>query len=180
MNNKSKKIKGLKAFNTFCFLGIVFAVIKLFYYLTWTFQLIKDWRLPEAAFFSKVSLANSNVEISTTIYLIFALAYIIIFCFIIIGLYQLIKATKLLANNQIFEEGTSIAFKKAGTSFLIFAYGTFIIDFILLLWGQTSNKLFNLLSTELILFLVLGYLMYFLSSIFKEGEVIKKENDLTI
>lgn len=180
MNSKTKTIKGLKAFNTFCFLGIAFAVSKLFTYLTWVFQLIKDWSLPETPFFSKVSLVNSKVEITPTIYVIFALAYIIIFCFIIIGLYQLIKATKLLANNQIFKEGTSIAFKRAGTSFLIFAYGTFIIDFIFLLWGQTSNKLFNLLSTELILFLVLGYLMYFLSSIFKEGEVIKKENDLTI
>lgn len=174
------KLKGLYALRTISIIGILFALYKLTYYLNWTYQLVTNWSLPEIPFFSKVSLANSNVEISTTVYLIFALAYSIVFCFIIVGLFHLIKASKLLLNNQIFEEEISDAFNKAGKAFLIFGFGTFIIDFFFLLYALTSNRLNDLLSTELILFSILGYLMLFLSSIFKEGNVIKKENDLTI
>ena len=181
MKNKIKNTdKGIKAFNTIYIIGIVFALMKLIDYLQWTFQLVKKWRLPDEPFFSKVSLLNSNVEISITAYLIFAIAYIAVFGFIVLGLYQLNRTTKLFAEKIIFQQEVSIAFKKAGKSFLTFTFGTLIIDVAFLVFAQTSSRVIDLLSTELLVFLILGYFMFFLSDIFKEGITLKEENDLTI
>lgn len=181
MKNKTKnKDKGIKAFNTIYIIGIVFATMKLIDYLQWAFQLTKKWRLPDEPFFSKVNLINSDVEISITAYLIFAISYIIVFGFIFLGLYQLNKTIKLFAETNIFQKEVGSAFKKAGKSFLAFAFGTLIIDIVVLAWAQTSNRVIELLSTELIIFLILGYLMFFLADIFKEGITLREENELTI
>ena len=181
MENKTKNTdKGIKAFKTIYIIGIIFAGIKLIEYIQWTFQLIKNWELPEMPFFSKVYLTNSDVEISITAYLIFAIAYIIVFGFIFLGLYQLNRTTKLFAEQNIFLKEVGLAFKNAGKSFLTFAFGTLIIDIAVLAWAQTSNRVIDLLSTELIVFIILGYLMFFLADIFKEGITLKEENDLTI
>jgi hypothetical protein len=181
MKNKTKNTnKGITSFNTIYMFGVAFATLKLIDYTQWTFQLVKRWRLPEEPFFSKVNLVNSNVEISITAYLIFAIAYIIVFGFIILGLYQLNKTTKLFHEKNIFQEKVGSTFKKAGKSFLAFAYGTFIIDVAFLVWANTSNMFTDLLSTELLVFLILGYLMFFLADIFKEGITIREENELTI
>lgn len=181
MKNKTKNTaKGIKAFNIIYIIGIIFAIVKLIDYLLWTFQLIRNWSLPDAPFFSKVSLINSNVEISVAAYLIFAIAYIIVFGFIILGLYQLNTTTKLFAERNIFQEEVGSAFRKAGKSFLAFAFGTLIIDVAFLGWAKTSNRVMDLLSTELLVFIILGYLMFFLADIFKEGITIREENELTI
>jgi len=95
-------------------------------------------------------------------------------------LYQLNKTTKLFAEKIIFQKEVGSAFKKAGKSFLAFAFGTLIIDIAILAWTQTSSRVIDLLSTELIVFLILGYLMFFLADIFKKGITLKEENDLTI
>ncbi len=179
MKNKSKQ-KGIKAFNTIYMIGIVFAFVKLLDYLQWTFQLIKKWKLPDEPFFSKVNLINSNVEISIAAYLVFAIAYIIVFGFIIIGLYQLKESIKLFDDNKIFQNNISEAFLKAGKSFLTFALGTFIIDVALLFWTLTGSRIIDLMSTELIVFIILGYLMFFLAEVFKKGITIREENELTI
>ena len=181
MKSKTKKTgKGIKAFNTIYIIGIFFAGTKLIEYLQWTFQLAKKWKLPNEPFFSKVNLINSDIEISITAYLIFALAYIIVFGFIILGLYQLNKTTKLFEKKVIFQQEVGSTFKKAGNSFLAFAFGTLFIDIVFLAWAQTSSRVIDLLSTELFVFLILGYLMYFLSDIFKEGINLQEENELTI
>lgn len=169
-----------KAFSTLYIIGLIFVGSKLINYLKWTFQLVKNWELPEEEFFSKVNLVNSSVDITVTAYLIFAIAYIIAFGFIILGLYQLNQLTKLFDENLIFQEEVSTAFRKAGKSFLIFAFGTLITDIALLAWAWTSSMFLDLLSTELIVFIILGYLMFFLSEIFKEGITIREENELTI
>lgn len=172
--------KGIKAFNIMYFIGIIFAVGKIIDYLQWTFQLIKKWNIPEEPFFSKVNLINSDIEITVAAYLVFAIAYTLVFGFVILGLYQLNETTKLFAERKIFQEEVGVAFRKAGKSFLAFTYGTFIIDVAFLAWANTSSRLIDLLSTELLVFLILGYLMFFLSDIFKEGITISKENELTI
>lgn len=172
--------KGFNAFNTLYIIGIVFAIGKLIDYLQWTFQLVKKWNIPEQAFFSKVSLLNSDVEISVTAYLLFAIAYIVAFGFIILGLYQLKQTSKLFAEKKIFHDEVGSAFKKAGKSFLTFAFGTLAIDVLFLFWAKTSNRIIDLLSTELLVFVILGYLMFFLSDIFNEGISIREENELTI
>lgn len=181
MESKTKKIdEGANAFNLIYLIGIFFAIGKLLDYLQWTFQLVKKWSLPDEPFFSKVNLMNNNVEISITVYLIFALAYILVFGFIPLGLYQLNKTTKLFAKKIIFQKEISAAFRNAGKSFLSFAFGTLIIDIAFLAWANTSSRIIDLLSTELLVFFILGYLMFFLSDIFKEGLSIKEENELTI
>ena len=124
MKNKIKNTdKGIKAFNTVYIIGIVFAGMKLIEYLKWTFQLIRKWNLPEEPFFSKVNLTSIDTEMSITAYLIFAICYIIVFGFIFLGLYQLNKTTKLFAEKITFQKEVGSAFKKAGKSFLAFAFG---------------------------------------------------------
>ncbi|WP_340199471.1 DUF2975 domain-containing protein [Ascidiimonas sp. W6] len=181
MKNQTKKTdKGIKAFNFIYIIGIAFAIGKLIDYLQWTFQLIKKWSIPDEPFFSKVNLMNSDAEISVVAYLLFAIAYCLVFGFIILGLYQLNQTTKLFAQKKIFQTEVGLAFRKAGKSFLAFAYGTFSIDVAFLAWAKTSNRIIDLLSTELLVFFILGYLMFFLSDIFKEGIAMKEENELTI
>jgi len=181
MKDKTKNTdKGIKAFNTVYIIGIVFAGIKLIEYLKWTFQLIRKWNLPEEPFFSKVNLTSINNQMSITAYLIFAICYIIVFGFIFLGLYQLNKTTKLFAEKIVFQKEVGSVFKNAGKSFLAFAFGTLIIDIAVLAWTRGSSRAIDLLSTELIVFLILGYLMFFLADIFKEGITLKEENELTI
>ena len=179
MKNK-EKIGAFRSFSTLYVLGITFVGLKLINYLQWTFKLVRNWDLPGEPFFSKVNLINSTEEISITAYLIFAIAYIIIFGFIILGLYQLNETVKLFDQKRIFHNEVSIAFRKSGKSFLFFAFGTLLIDIVFLIWAKTSNMLTDLLSTELYIFLIIGYLMFFLSDVFKEGVHIREENDLTI
>ncbi|WP_282071077.1 DUF2975 domain-containing protein [Polaribacter atrinae] len=180
-NTISKKTeKGYKAFETIYYIGIIFAVLRLVEYFKWTFQLVKKWSLPEALFFSKITLTNTDTEISIATYLIFAIAYILIFCFILLGLYQLKESIKLFENNTIFKDEVSKSFLKAGKSFFIFAFGTFIIDITLLFCIMGGIPFIDLMSTELVVFVLLGYLMYFLSDVFNKGIMIKEENDLTI
>lgn len=176
----NKATKGIKSFETIYYFGIIFAILRLVAYFKWTFQLIRKWDLPEEPFFSKINLTNSEAEISITYYLIFAIAYILIFCFILLGLYQLNESMKLFANNTIFQDKISKAFLKAGKSFFIFAFGTFIIDIALVMCTTGNIPVIDLMSTELVVFVMLGYLMYFLSDVFKKGIMIKQENDLTI
>jgi len=175
-----KKLKGIKFFNVLYFIGVIAMANKMLDYLHWTFLLIRKWKMPEEPFFSRVDLAQSDVTLSLTVYLVFAFAYIVAFAFVLIGLYQLNKSAKLLAQHQIFLREISEDFKKAGTSFLIFTFGTLTIDIAMLFWAKTSNRVVDLFSTETILFLILGYLLFFLSDIFREGVIIKEENELTI
>ena len=177
---KRKTEKGFNAFNSIYIIGIIFATTKLIDYLQWTFQLVKKWGIPAKPFFSKVNPINSDVEISVTAYLIIAIAYIIVFGFIILGLYQLNKTTKLFADQKVFQKEVSSAFRKAGRSFLSFAFGTLLIDIAFLAWAKTSSRVIDLLSTELLVFLILGYLMFFLSDVFKKGITLQEENELTI
>lgn len=181
MIDKSNRApKGIKAFNTVYIIGIIFAIGKLIEYLQWTFLLIRKWDLPDKPFFSKVNLLDNDIYLSVPTYVIFSTAYIIAFGFIILGLYQLSRTTKMLSENKIFQRDISQAFRKAGKSFLVFAFGTFFIDVILLIWANTSSRVVDLLSTELIVFVILGYLMFFLSDVFHEGVAINEENELTI
>lgn len=181
MKDKTKDTdKGIKAFNTIYVIGVIFAGMKLIEYLKWTFQLIKKWELPHEPFFSKVNLTNVDTEMSITAYLIFAVLYIIVFGFIFLGLYQLNKTTKLFAEKITFQKEIGSAFKKAGESFIAFAFGTLLIDVAVIVWTLGSSRVIDLLSTELIVFTILGYLMFFLADIFKEGITLKEENELTI
>ena len=181
MTKDIRKIsKGIRTFNFIYFAGVIFATGKLLGYLQWTSHLIRKGTMPTEPFFSKVNLANSNIELSVTSYIVFAIAYIVVFGFILLGLYQLNQTTKLFAEQKIFQEEVGVAFKKAGHSFLAFAFGTLIIDVALLAWANTSSRIIDLLSTELLVFMILGYLMFFLSDVFKEGITIKEENELTI
>ena len=179
VTQKSKK-KGIKAFRTIYVIGIIFAILKLIEYLNWTSQLVRNWNLPDEPFFSKVNLMNSNIDLSISTYLIFSIAYIIVFGFVLLGFYQLNSTTKLLTEKKIFKRDISISLKKAGNSFLIFAFGTLAIDTALLFVARTSNRIIDLLSTELIIFLIFGYLLFFLSDVFREGVTINEENELII
>ena len=179
MKNKTTT-KGFKAFETVYYIGIVFAMLKLLDYLQWTFQLIRKWSLPKTPFFSKVDLVNNNVEMSIEAYLIFAMSYIVMFSFIILGLCQLKKSINLFDDNKVFQKDISDVFLKAGKSFFVFVFGTFIVDVALLIYTMTGSRIIDLMSTELIVFIILGYLMFFLSDVFKKGIIIKQENDLTI
>jgi hypothetical protein len=120
------------------------------------------------------------MEFSPSVYLTFALFYILFYAFILIGFFQLDRAIKLLSKQKIFLPEIHTAFKKAARSFLIYVVGTFIVDFIFLITASTSRPILNLFTTETIVFIILGYLLLFLSDVLKEGIVLKQENELTI
>lgn len=108
-------------------------------------------------------------------YLVFAVTYILLFGFVALGLYQLNKVRKLFIDNIYFTEEISTSFKKTGRFFIAFVVSILIVDIALLAWSKTSIKAIQLFSTEQIVFLILGYLLFFLSGIFKKGTRLQKQ-----
>lgn len=176
----SKKNKVIRSFEFVVSGGIIFAFIKILELITNFFKLIEDKSIENQLFFSRIDLSKSNVELSLTTYIIFALAYLLIWGFVIYGFFQLIKISKQLNKGKIFNSNTSELFKKAGKAFVYFGFGTLLIDIAVLIIALTSNRLVDLLSIEIIIFIIFGYMMYFLSDVFNEGFIINEENELTI
>ncbi len=177
-NKKSDKI--IDVFNTLYVIGAFFAFTKMMAYLQWTFQLIRKWKLPNEPFFSKVVIPESNTEISITMYLSLASAYILAFGFVIFGLYTFHKTKKFFTEEKYFQKEISTIFSKVGTHFISYVFVILFIDICFLFWTKTSSKVVNLLSTELLLFLVLGLLMFFISEIFKKVAILKEDNKKVI
>ena len=82
-----KKLKGIKFFNVLYFAGVILVVNKMLSYMHWTFLLIRKWKLPEEPFFSTVNLTHSHENLSLVAYLVFAVAYVVAFGFVLVGLY---------------------------------------------------------------------------------------------
>ena len=183
MKNKQKpekEFKGISAFSLLYFVGLILVIEQLIDYSQWTSRLLRKWELPDAPFFSKITLVASEAQLSLSLYATFAIAYIFFYVFILIGFVQLNKAIQLLSKKQIFLPEISSAFKKAGRSLLIFVIGTFVVDVVLLMVASTSRPVKDLFATETIVFVILAYLLFFLSDILKAGVLIKEENELTI
>ena len=180
MTKSEKQFKGINAFLTLYFIAVIIVVEQLIKYSQWTVQLVKKWELPKEPFFSKINLVPLDLDLSLYQYIGFAITYMIFYGFILIGLIQLNRTIKLLSEKKLFLPEISSDFKKAGKSFLIFVIGTFIVDFSLLLTASTSKPILDLFATETIVFIILAYLLFFLSDILKEGVLLKEENELTI
>lgn len=182
MKKRTKnKDNQFKAFQTLFAIGVITAFLKFIDYIKWTFNLIRNWELPEAPFFSNVNLSTSNVDFSITAYLIFAIANIIVFLIIFYGFYQIHRISKLFERKDIFKKEVGLAFSKAGKSFFLFGLGKVCIEIAIIVWaGKTSIRISELFSTELTIFILFGYVMFFLADVFKEGIVLKEENELTI
>lgn len=178
--NTEKGSKGRNAFLIIYFVGLILVAEQLIHYAQWTILLIKNWELPNQPFFSKINLLTIESDLSLNLYLVFAIAYIIFYLFILIGLVQLNRSVALLSKKKLFLPEISSDFKKAGKSLMIYVVGTFIVDFILILVASTSQPILDLFSTETGVFVILSYLLLFMSDILKEGVVLKKENELTI
>lgn len=180
MKNKQPKRsdKTVEIFNTIFIIGVFFTFTKMIDYLQWTFQLIKKWELPNEPFFSKINIINSSTNVSVTAYLMFAVSYIFAFAFIILGLYALNKTKKLFSEQQFFNKEVGLNFKKAGNYFFAFVIAHMLIDIVFLAWSKTSSKAIDLLSTKQLIFLVLGFLMFFLSEVFKKITVLKDDNNV--
>ncbi len=183
MTNESTSKHSSKGINAFSFLyygGLIMVSTKLIQYGQWIFQLIKNWSLPEEPFFSKIMLLPTEAQFSPSVYLVYALLYILFYSFIVVGFFQLDRAIKLLSKQKIFIPEVHSGFKRAARSFLIYVIGTFLVDFVLLLSATTSRPILSLFTTETIVFTILGYLLLFLADILKEGIALKQENELTI
>ena len=63
---------------------------------------------------------------------------------------------------------------------MIFIIGTFAVDLALLITASASVPVADLFATETIVFVLLTYLLFFLSDILNEGIILKEENELTI
>lgn len=183
MTNKlvpKKSSKGISAFSFLYYGGLVIVCTKLIQYGQWIFQLLKNWRLPEEPFFSKIVLLPTETQFSPSVYLVFAILYTLFYSFILVGYFQLDRAIKLLSKQKIFLPEVHSDFKRAARSFLIYVLGTFLVDFIFLVTAYTSRPILSLFATETIVFIMLGYLLLFLADVLKEGIVLKQENELTI
>jgi hypothetical protein len=180
MKNHKRNNTGINAFSFLYFVGIIFVVEQIIEYSQCTVQLAKRWQLPEAPFFSKIIVAPEEVEISINLYITFAIAYIVFYFFILIGLIQLNKSVVLLSEKKLFLPEIGLSFKKEANSFMIFIIGTLIVDIVWLFMASTSRPILDLIATESIVFIILTFLLYFLSDILNEGTHLKEENELTI
>lgn len=175
-----EKSRGINGFTILYYVGLLLVAERFIHFAKWTINLIVDWKVPEEPFFSKISLTQLDSELSVSTYLGFAIAYMVFYCFIFVGLIRLNKVIELMSEKKIFFPEVSSNFKKAGNAFMIFVVGTFAVDFILLMVAWTSVPAKDLFATETIVFVILSYLLYFLADILKEGISLKEENDLTI
>mgnify|MGYP003691487195 CR=1 FL=1 len=181
MKSRTKgKSKGMAFLFSIKFFGLMFVTGRLVAYISWTYELVKNWAIPTEPFFAKVTVLHSSNALTVEGYLAFAIAYIVAFGLVILGMLQLEKSTRLCTDTSLFQEKIGHAFKKAGISFLIFAFVTFWLDTFYLFFESTSSRTLDLLSTELLVFTILGFLLLFLSDVFKEGITIREENELTI
>jgi len=172
--------KGSSAITVLWYIGILFIGEKLIQSAIWVFKLVKNWELPEQEFMSKIDLLGNGVELSLNAYLVFGILYFITYLFLGLGIVQMAKPIDMMSKNKLFFQSVSKNFRKAGSSFLIFVIGTFVVDIALLAVTRGSSPAIALFSTETILFVIVGYLMFFLADILSEASLIREENALTI
>lgn len=179
-SKKEKQHSGISGFSMLHFVGIIFVISVLLNYSQWTLRLIRKWELPTEPFFSKINLLPEEADMSLTAYLIFSIGYIAFYIFIIIALERLRKSISLLSAKKLFVTEVSAGFKAAGRYFMTFVIGTFILDVALLAVASTGRPVLDLIATETVVFVILAYVLFFMSDIFEEGILLKEENDLTI
>ena len=180
MKKNDKASKGINGLNFLWFIGLLFVGEKVIEYFKWIIFLIKKWQIPEEPFFSKIDISELGVVLSPTTYLIIGSLYIVFFLFILLGLFYMAKPIELLSKDEVFVKDVSSKFRKAGIAFLIFVIGTFVVDVVFLGIASTSRQVIQLFATDTVLFIIVAYLLFFISDVFLKGIEIQEENALTI
>ena len=175
-----RNYSGINAFIILYYGSLLFIAERLIAYSYWLVKLIVNGKLPSEPFFSKVIANSTLAHIDHWVYLVFGVLYIFFYLFIAIGLVKLSESINLLQHEEIFTSKIGSSFRNAAKLFLVYVFGTFAVDVILLFVLWTSQPVLSLIGTETIVFTLFAYLMYFLADIFEECAFIKEENELTI
>lgn len=110
--------------------------------------------------------------------------YIITICFsviTIIGLFFLQRAFYLIIKKGVFNTGTNSNFKKAGLFFLISGVGSTLFNSYMIFTDSdnTSHNFFFNFEKDFLLIMI-GFGLFILADIIKNGNILKQENELTI
>lgn len=100
------------------------------------------------------------------------------FSLIVFAIYNFRKLLKLLQEKKIFETETSSLFRKIGQLIIYFSFLDIIVETVLNL--SKNNVIINIGFGTFLSFLSLGLFFIVLSEVFKIGQKIKEQNELTI
>lgn len=100
---------------------------------------------------------------------------------IIVGLFFLERALYSVVRNGFFSNTIYSNFRRAGLFFFIAGFGRAIFDVVIIF--RISDRIIELLYSNLgqdFLLLMVGFSLFILADIIKNGNILKMENDLTI
>lgn len=125
-----------------------------------------------------IKFYGNEIILDSVINKICFLIFVLGFSFIVFAIYNFRKLLNLLQKKQIFEIETSLLFKKIGTLLVYFSFIDLIVETIL---NYSNHKVeINFGFGIFISFLSLGLFFLVLSEVFKIGQGMKEQNDLTI
>ena len=99
----------------------------------------------------------------------------------IVGLFFLQKALYSIIKNGFFNHSAYFNFKRAGLFFLLAGFGSIILNVVIIV--RNPNDVLELLHSSLgqnFLLIMVGYSLFIIADVVKNGSILKTENDLTI
>ncbi|WP_329805908.1 DUF2975 domain-containing protein [Flavobacterium facile] len=125
-----------------------------------------------------IKLYGNEVILDSVIHKIGFLILVSGFSLVILAIYNFRKLLRLLQEKKIFETETSSLFYKIGQLIIYFSFIDIIVETILNL--SKNNVILNIGFGTFLSFLSLGLFFIVLSEVFKIGQKIKEQNELTI
>ena len=125
-----------------------------------------------------IKLYGNEVILDSAINKIGFLILVCGFSLIIFAIYNFRKLLKLLQEKKIFETETSSLFYKIGQFIVSFSFIDFIVETVLNL--SKNNLIINFGFGTFLSLLSLGLFFIVLSEVFKIGQKMKEQNELTI
>ncbi len=100
--------------------------------------------------------------------------------YLIYGFTYFFPILKEIENGDYFSNKNSASFKKIGNIFIYYTINVFVLRFLLATIEKSDFNFFNEFKEEFTYLIPCGLAFYILAEIFKKGNELKQENDLTI
>lgn len=125
-----------------------------------------------------IKLYGNEIILDSVIHKIGFLILVFGFSLIVLAIYNFRKLLSLLQEKKIFETETSSLFYKIGQLIIYFSFIDLTVETILNF--SKNNVIINIGFGTFLSFLALGLFFIVLSEVFKIGQKIKEQNELTI